>query len=57
MDFDMIPKTIENRILQVYDNNRSFPPVENIYKWFDENNMKVFKEDIHRVENKLMSLY
>lgn len=57
MDFDMIPNTIVGRILDAYNKNNTLPPIENIYKWFKENHMKVFMEDITKVENKLSELY
>lgn len=57
MDFDKIPNTVVDRILQAYNKSYSLPPIENVYLWFDKYHMKVFKDDIHKVENKLMSLY
>jgi hypothetical protein len=57
IDFDMIPKTIENRIVDCYNNSYNLPPIENIYLFFEKNNMRSFLDNIHKVENKLLPLY
>jgi 5'-3' exonuclease len=57
MDFDKIPNTVVDRILQAYNRSNSLPPIDNVYKWFSNNHMKVFMENITRVENKLLELY
>ena len=57
MDFDKIPNTIINRILDTYNNNGDFPPLENAYKYFTKYNMPTFIENIHKIENKLLELY
>lgn len=57
IDFDMIPKTIENRIVDCYNNSYNLPPIENVYLFFEKNNMRSFIENIHKVENKLLPLY
>jgi 5'-3' exonuclease len=56
IDFDKIPLTIQNRIIDCY-NNASLPPIENIYKFFEKYQMRSFLEDIHKVESKLQTLY
>jgi len=57
MDFDKIPNTIVSRILDTYNNNGNFPPIENAYKYFTLYNMPTFIENIHKIENKLLELY
>lgn len=57
IDFDMIPKTIENRIVDCYNNSYNLPPIENVYLFFEKNNMRSFLDNIHKVENKLLPLY
>ncbi len=56
IDFDYIPKTIENRILKTYD-QYSFPPPRNILPFFKKNQMRSFQEKFHQVEKRLMNLY
>ena len=57
MDFDKIPHTIVDRILDCYNKSQNFPPIENVYLFFEKYNMRTFLEDIHKVENKLQVLY
>ena len=57
IDFDMIPKTIENRIVDCYNNSYNLPPIENVYLFFEKNSMRSFLDNIHKVENKLLPLY
>jgi 5'-3' exonuclease len=57
VDFDMIPKTIVNRIVDAYNHSDNLPPSENIYLFFEKNNMRSFLDNIHKVETKLMPLY
>lgn len=56
IDFRMIPNTIRNRIFDAYD-NYSFPPPENMYKFFKNYSMTGFIEDFDTVEKHLMRLY
>ena len=56
MDFNKIPNTILNRILNAYE-NCNFPPPSNIYQFFKIYNMRGFLEDFTQVENKLLQLY
>lgn len=56
MDFDMIPNTLINRILDAYE-NINFPPPSNIYQFFKIFNMRGFLSDFTVVENKLLKLY
>jgi len=56
IDFNYIPKTISNRILESYENS-TFPPPSNIYQFFKKYNMRGFLEDFTQVENKLLQLY
>ncbi len=57
MDFDKIPHTIVDRILECYNKSYNLPPIENAYLWFDKYGMKAFQEDIHKIEQKLQVLY
>jgi len=57
MDFDKIPNTIVDRILQAYNRSHNLPPVDNAYLWFEKYHMKTFMEDMHRIEEKLRVLY
>lgn len=57
MDFDKIPNTLVDRILKAYDASHNLPPLENIFLWFEKYSMKVFMEDINKIENKLSELY
>jgi len=57
VDFDKIPQTLVQRIVDCYNNSYNFPPSENIYLFFEKNNMHTFLENIHKVENKLLPLY
>ena len=56
IDFDKIPRTIINRVLDQYD-NYYFPPPSNMYQFFKKYNMRGFLDDFTRVEKKLMELY
>lgn len=56
IDFNYIPKTIANRILDKY-NNYSFPPPSNMYQFFKTYNMRGFLETFNTVESKLLELY
>ena len=56
IDFNKIPRTISNRILDAYY-NCNFPPPSNIYQFFKAYNMRGFLEDFTQVENKLLQLY
>lgn len=57
MDFDKIPHTIVDRILDCYNRSYNLPPIDNVYLWFEKYHMKAFMEDIHKIENKLQYLY
>lgn len=57
MDFDKIPNTIVDRILDAYNKSHNLPPIENIYGWFEKYSMRTFMEDIHKIEGKLRVLY
>jgi 5'-3' exonuclease len=56
IDFRKIPNTIKNRVIDAYNDN-TFPPADNIYKFFKEFQMKYFLENFDYVEQKLMRLY
>lgn len=56
MDFDKIPNTIVNRVVEEYNKSGDFPPPENIILFFEKYNMRSFLEDAHRVESKLTTL-
>ena len=56
IDFNYIPKTIEQRILETYD-QYNFPPPRNIMPFFKKHSMRGYQEDFHRVEERLMRLY
>ena len=56
IDFNKIPSTISNRILNDYENS-NFPPPSNMYQFFKIYNMRGFLEDFTQVENKLLQLY
>jgi hypothetical protein len=57
MDFDKIPNTIANRIMDCYEKSYNFPPIENVYLFFEKFQLRMFLEDIHKVESKLQVLY
>jgi hypothetical protein len=57
IDFDKIPDVIVSNIVDAYNIYTYFPPIENIYLFFEKNNMRVFLENIHKVENKLRALF
>ncbi len=57
MDFDKIPNTIVDRILDCYNKSQNLPPIDNIYLFFEKYQMRSFLEDIHKVENKLQVLF
>ena len=57
VDFDKIPNTIVQRIVDGYNACSNLPPSENIYLFFEKNNMRSFIDNIHKVENKLLPLY
>jgi hypothetical protein len=57
MDFDKIPNTIVDRILDGYNKSHNLPPIDNAYLWFEKHSMKAFMEDIHKIESKLQVLY
>lgn len=56
IDFNKIPKTIQNRILDVYD-RYDFPPPRNMIHFFKKYNMRGYLENYHVVEERLMRLY
>jgi hypothetical protein len=56
IDFNHIPVTIKNRVLDAYD-QYNFPPPKNIYPFFKKYKMRGYQEDFHRVEATLMKLY
>jgi hypothetical protein len=57
MDFDKIPNTIVDRILDAYNKSHNLPPVDNAYLWFEKYSMKAFMDDMHKIEGKLRVLY
>ncbi len=57
VDFDMIPNTIVQRIVDGYNRLDNLPPSDNIYLFFEKNSMRSFIDNIHKVENKLLPLY
>lgn len=56
IDFNRIPNTIINRILDSYY-NYNFPPPDNIYPFFKKYGMTGYIENIDSVEKKLVKLY
>jgi len=56
IDFNKIPRTIINRILDQY-NDYFFPPPSNMYQFFKKHEMRYFLENFTQVEAKLMELY
>ena len=56
IDFNMIPKTIEKRIMEGYK-NYSFPPPENMYSFFKIHQMRDYVKNYHSIEPNLMRLY
>jgi len=56
IDFNKIPRTIINRVLDQYD-NYSFPPPSNMFQFFKKYQMRFFLENFHQAEQKLMELY
>jgi hypothetical protein len=56
IDFDKIPDSIVCKITEAYNMYTHFPPVENIYLFFEKNAMRSFLQDVHRVESKLVRL-
>ena len=56
IDFNKIPDTIRNRVISAY-NNCTFPPPDNIYKFFKDFEMRYYLENFEFVEPKLMRLY
>lgn len=56
IDFNKIPRTIINRVLDQYE-NYYFPPPSNMFQFFKKYNMRGFLNDFTRVEQKLMELY
>jgi len=57
VDFDKIPSTIVQRIVDCYNSRSNLPPSENTYLYFEKHNMRSFLDRIHQVDNKLMPLY
>jgi 5'-3' exonuclease len=57
IDFDKIPNTIINRIIDCYNSSYNVPPIDNIYLFFEKHQMRSFIDDIHRVEQKLQILF
>ena len=56
IDFDKIPTTIINRILDQY-NDYYFPPPSNMFQFFKKYQMRFFLDNFQTVETKLMELY
>lgn len=56
IDFQKIPMTIVNRVMDQYI-NYSYPPPRNIYQFFKKHGMRGFIEEFTRVESFLMKLY
>lgn len=56
MDFNYIPHTMCDRIMTAYK-RATFPPPQNIYKFFKHYNMRGFLDDFTNIERKLMELY
>ena len=57
VDFDKIPNTIIQRIVDCYNDGCNLPPSDNIYLYFEKYAMRSFIDNIHKVENKLLPLY
>jgi 5'-3' exonuclease len=56
IDFDLIPQTIVNRIMNTYSAYK-LPDPENITKFVYKNNWKTHVERISDIENRLLQLY
>lgn len=56
VDFDKIPQTVVQRIVDCYNDSCNLPPIENVYKFFEKNAMRHFIDKINSVENKLLPL-
>ena len=56
IDFNKIPRTITNRVLDQYE-NYYFPPPSNMFQFFKKYGMRYFVENFQQVEQKLMELY
>jgi len=56
IDFNYIPNTIKNRILDQHE-NYNFPPPQNIHQFFKKYHLRGFLEDFTVVEKRLMELY
>ena len=56
IDFNKIPRTIINRVIDQYE-NYYFPPPSNMFQFFKKYQMRGFLQDFQRVEMKLMELY
>lgn len=56
IDFKKIPNTIKARVLGVY-NGYKMADVENIYKFFKNNEFRGFLDEFEKVENMLLKLY
>jgi len=56
IDFQKIPNTIVDRVMDQYLNT-TYPPPDNIYQFFKKHNMREYLEKYHMVENRLMKMY
>ncbi len=56
IDFNKIPNTICNRVMEAY-NQYNYPPPSNIAPFFKKYQMRGFIEDFDRVEQNLLKLY
>ena len=56
IDFKMIPKVIQDRVLEDY-HKYEYPLPEKIYEFMEKNQFKGYLEAFNTIENKLMGLY
>jgi hypothetical protein len=56
IDFKMIPKVIQERVLEDY-HKYEYPLPEKIYEFLDKNQFRGYLDTFNSVESKLMKLY
>lgn len=56
IDFNYIPKTIQNRVLNAY-HSYTYPPPKNIYPFFKKYKMRAYLKEFNTVEKYLLNLY
>jgi hypothetical protein len=56
IDWNYIPKTLQNRVIEKYI-QYNFPPPRNIYQFFKKFQFRKYMENFTNVEKRLMELY